>query len=147
MVDLPFQGRPPISLDSQRLEGHPVGATQKCVFNSCPTPTSQIELTTHSRSVVDRLDSYLITEQFDGSEASKGRIPLSLTIRPACGFPGEYRFPTDSEELMRLLRQKTNLSGSVLEKFESKLYALSGARLLGVELSESVLTDIGYFID
>jgi hypothetical protein len=48
---------------------------------------------------------------------------------------------------MRLLRQKTNLSGSVLEKFESKLYALSGARLLGVELSESVLTDIGYFID
>lgn len=52
----------------------------------------------------------LITEQFDGSEAGKGKIPPSLTIRPACGFPGEYQFPTDSESLMRLLRQKTNLS-------------------------------------
>ena len=89
----------------------------------------------------------LITEQFGGSEASRGNIPLSLTIRPACGFPGEYRFPTDSEALMRLLRQKTNLSAPVLEKFESKLCTPLGARLLGIELSESVLTDIGYFID
>ena len=89
----------------------------------------------------------LITEHFDASEASKGKIPLYLTIRPSGGFPGEYQFPTDSEALMRLLRQKTNLTAPVLEKFESKLSAPLGARLLGVELSESVLTDIGYFVD
>jgi hypothetical protein len=61
--------------------------------------------------------------------------------------PGDYEFPTDSETLMLLLRQNTKLSDPVLKKFESKLCAPSGARLLGVELSESVLTDIGYFID
>jgi hypothetical protein len=89
----------------------------------------------------------LITEQFGGSEASNGKVPLSLTIRPACGLPGEYQFPTDSEALMRLLRQSTDLPAPVLAKFESKLCAPLGALLLGVELSESVLTDIGYFID
>ncbi len=89
----------------------------------------------------------LTTEHFDPSEATTGKIPLSLTIRPACGYPGEYQFPTDSEALMRLLRQKTDLSALALEKFESKLCAPLGARLLGVELSESTLTDIGYFID
>ena len=89
----------------------------------------------------------LITEPFSRSRSSKGKIPLSLTIRPACSFPGEYQFPTDSEALMRLLRQKTNLSAPVLERFEGKLCAPMAARLLGVELSDSVLTDIGYFID
>jgi hypothetical protein len=73
----------------------------------------------------------LITEQFGGSEASRGKIPLSLTIRPACGFPGEYQFPTDSEALMRLLRQKTNLSALVLEKFESKLVRPLGRKAVG----------------
>lgn len=89
----------------------------------------------------------LITQPFSRSESRKGKIPLSLTIRPACGFPGEYQFPTDSEALMRLLRQRTDLSAPVLERFEGKLCAPVGARLLGVELSDSVLTDIGYFID
>jgi hypothetical protein len=36
---------------------------------------------------------------------------------------------------------------NVLQRFEVNLRAPIGARLLGVELSESVLTDIGYFID
>ena len=48
----------------------------------------------------------LTTEHFDPSEACKGKIPLSLTIRPACGYPGDYQFPTDNEALMRLLRQR-----------------------------------------
>ena len=89
----------------------------------------------------------LISRPFDGSKSSEGKIPLSLTIRPACGLPGEYQFPTDSEALMQLLRQKTDLAATVLERFEGKLCAPVGARLLGVELSERVLTDIGYFID
>lgn len=76
-----------------------------------------------------------------------GTIPLSLTIRPACGLPGDYERPIDSVSLLRLLRQKTDLPGPVLQRFESSLGAPLGARLLGVELSETVLTDIGYFID
>jgi hypothetical protein len=53
----------------------------------------------------------------------------------------------DSAALLRLLRQQTDLPGYVLESFEAKLRAPLDARLLGVELSERVLTDIGYFID
>lgn len=89
----------------------------------------------------------LITEPFDSPRPSYGNIPLSLTIRPACGLPGDYQFPTDSDSLMRLLREETSLPAPVLESFEGKLCAPIGAKLLGVELSESVLTDIGYFID
>ncbi|MGA2847906.1 MAG: hypothetical protein ABSE46_02835 [Terracidiphilus sp.] len=89
----------------------------------------------------------LITQPFGHPTSSKGKIPLSLTIRPACGLPGEYQFPIDSEALMRMLRQQTSLRAAVLERFEGKLRAPIGARLLDVELSETVLTEIGYFID
>jgi len=76
-----------------------------------------------------------------------GTIPLTLTIRPACGIPGDYECPMDGAALLRLLRQQTDLPGYVLEGFEAKLRVPLDARLLGVELSESVLTNIGYFID
>ena len=89
----------------------------------------------------------LITQPFGQPNSSKGKIPLSLTIRPACGLPGEYEFPTDSESLMRLLRKETSLRAAVLERFEDKMKTPIGARLLDVDLSESVLTRIGYFID
>lgn len=89
----------------------------------------------------------LITQPFGRSTSSTGKIPLSLTIRPACGVPGDYQFPIDSESLMRLLRRETDLPNTTLERFEGKLCGPIGARLLGGELSESVLTDIGYFID
>jgi hypothetical protein len=46
-----------------------------------------------------------------------------------------------------LLRRQTDLPDSILQRFEENLRTPVGARLLGVELSESVLTDIGYFID
>jgi hypothetical protein len=89
----------------------------------------------------------LITQASGGSESAKGTIPLSLTIRPACGLPGDYQFPTDSATLLSLLRQETDLPASVLQRFEGTLRAQLAARLLGVELSERVLTDIGYFVD
>jgi hypothetical protein len=76
-----------------------------------------------------------------------GTIPLTLTIRPACGVPGDYECSTDSATLLRLLRRQTDLPGYVLEGFEAKLHLPLGARLADVELSENVLTDIGYFID
>jgi hypothetical protein len=89
-----------------------------------------------------------LSTQPSGSLASgSGTVPLTLTIRPACGIPGDYECQTDSEALVRLLRQQTDLPASVLETFERKLRVPLGARLLAVELSDNVLTDIGYFID
>lgn len=76
-----------------------------------------------------------------------GTTPVLLTIRPACRVPGEYEYATDSRALLRLLRQQTDLPGYVLEIFERQLRAPLSAQLLGVELSDSVLTDIGYFVD
>jgi hypothetical protein len=89
----------------------------------------------------------LITQPSGRSESGGGAIPLSLTIRPSCGLPGDYRYPTDSAALLSLLRRETDLPAPVLQRFEGNLRASLCARLLGVELSEKVLTDIGYFID
>ena len=89
----------------------------------------------------------LITEPSDRIMPGARTIPISMTIRPSCGLPGDYQYPTDSAALLRLLKLQTDLSASVLQRFEENLYSLSGAKLLGVELSEKVLTDIGYFID
>jgi hypothetical protein len=89
----------------------------------------------------------LTTRPSHPSASGPGAIPLTLTIRPACGLPGDYEYSTDSAALLRLLRQQTDLPGYVLETFAVKLRTPLGARLTGVELSESVLTDIGYFID
>lgn len=87
----------------------------------------------------------LITRSYGGP--STGPVQLSLTIKPACGLPGDYEFPTDSASLIRLLRSQTDLPGTVLQRFEEDLLSGAGARLLGVELNDTVLTNIGYFID
>lgn len=87
----------------------------------------------------------LITRSYGGPSA--GPIQLSLTIRPSCGLPGDYEFPTDSASLIRMLRAQTDLPGSVLQRFEEDLLSGTAARLLGVELNDAVLTKIGYFID
>lgn len=87
----------------------------------------------------------LITRSFGGPSA--GPVQLSLTLRPACGLPGDYEFPTDSASLIRMLRAQTDLPGSVLQRFEEELLSSASAKLLGVELNEAVLTKIGYFID
>jgi hypothetical protein len=89
----------------------------------------------------------LITQPSDCWKSRPGTIPLSLTIRPACGLPGDYECPTDSTSLLQLLRKQTDLSSLVLERFEQALRAPGSARLLGVELSDGALTEIGYFID
>lgn len=89
----------------------------------------------------------LITQLSNRSESGAGTIPISLTIRPACGLPGDYEYRTDSIALLRLLRQETELPADVLLRFEMNLRASCGARLMGVEMNDSVLTDLGYFID
>ena len=87
----------------------------------------------------------LSTQPIPNSPAHTGAI--ALKICPACGIPGDYECQMDSGALMRMLRQQTDLPASVLETFEKKLRVPLGARLLAVDLSETVLTDIGYFID
>jgi hypothetical protein len=89
----------------------------------------------------------LITQALSPFQPGPGSFQVSLTIRPACGLPGEYEYPTDSASLLRLLHKQTDLPESVLERFEGSLSTYHCARLLGVELSEQVLTKIGYFVD
>jgi len=89
----------------------------------------------------------LISEWSSNALPIDGAIPLSLTIRPACGLPGEYVCPTDSTTLMRILSDTTDLPSSVLRRFRGDLLGSSRARLLAVELTDKVLTDIGYFVD
>jgi hypothetical protein len=89
----------------------------------------------------------LITRAYASSTTGRGTIPLSLTIKPACGLPGDYQFQTDSATLLKMVRQHTDLPNTVIKRFEDDVYASVSARLLGVELSESLLTDVGYFID
>jgi hypothetical protein len=46
-----------------------------------------------------------------------------------------------------MLHRQTDLPTPVLEQFEGSLHERRSAKLLGVELSDQVLTKIGYFID
>jgi len=80
-------------------------------------------------------------------DPSVSKFPLSLTIRPAWGLPGDFEYPTDREALLRMLHQKTELPSSVLDRFRGDLRLRSSVRLLGVELSDRHLTEIGYFVD
>jgi hypothetical protein len=89
----------------------------------------------------------LITKSEGPYRSGNGPIPLSLTIRPACGLPGDYAYPTDSTTLLRMLRRATDLPAIVLKRFEGDMHSSSTAKLLGVDLNDNVLTDIGYYID
>jgi hypothetical protein len=81
------------------------------------------------------------------SSAAKGTLPVSLTIRPACGLPGDYEYDTDFVEVLRMLSRQTDLPETVLTRFTESLSSCATAQLLGVELNEKTLTEIGYFID
>jgi hypothetical protein len=74
-------------------------------------------------------------------------IPVSLMIRPSCGLPGDYLYSTDISKLISMLRKQTDLPAAVINKFEAEMLGSSKASLLGVELDERVLTEIGFFVD
>jgi hypothetical protein len=76
-----------------------------------------------------------------------GPAPVSITVRPSSGIPGTYSYTTDSNSLLRMLRQRTELASTILERFEQNLQIARSGRLLGVELGEKTLTEIGYFVD
>jgi hypothetical protein len=88
----------------------------------------------------------LITRQTNSPNRSESLL-LSLTVRPACGIPGDYVYETTSTALIRMLDHKTDLPSSVLRRFEGEMRSSPSARLLGVELPDRVLTEIGYFVD
>ncbi len=78
--------------------------------------------------------------------SGKGAMPLTLTLKPACGLPGDYQYLTDSSALLKLLRQ-TDLPAAVIQRFEGNMFHQPTAKLLGVELSDGLLRDVGYFVD
>jgi hypothetical protein len=73
--------------------------------------------------------------------------PITITVRPSSGIPGTFSYTTDSSSFLRMLRQRTELASTVLERFEQTLNSSRSGRLLGVELGEKTLTEIGYFVD
>ena len=79
--------------------------------------------------------------------AAARTIPVSLLIRPACGLSGDFTCATDSATLLTMLRRQTELPAYVLDRFKGDLLTSTRARILGVELSELLLTELGYFID
>ena len=89
----------------------------------------------------------LITKSSGQIKPGTASLSLSLKIRPACGLPGEYEYNTDSASLVWMLRRQTDLPASVIERFEERMHTAFNAHLLGVELSDNVLTEIGYFVD
>lgn len=76
-----------------------------------------------------------------------GTYPVSLIIKPACGLPGTYEYKTDSAALLTMLHRRTDLNGSVLSEFKRNLQSSKPVRLLGVDLKDQALEEIGYFID
>jgi len=92
-----------------------------------------------------RMNLFSQTDATTGSKIEA--LPLSLTLRPSCGTPGEYTYPTYSKALLRLLETGTDLPSPVLNRFMAKVFVSPKARLLGVNLSDDALTQIGYFID
>jgi hypothetical protein len=76
-----------------------------------------------------------------------GPAIVSLTIKPACGLPGTYEYKTDSAALLNMLHRRTDLNGAVLSDFKKNLQTSSQVRLLGVDIKDQALEEIGYFID
>ena len=89
----------------------------------------------------------LTAQTSDRHMSSFSAVPVSLLIKPACGLPGDYSYRTDSQALLSMLKQQTDLPAPVLDRFMSDLRCAPSARLRAVELDERTLRRIGYFVD
>lgn len=76
-----------------------------------------------------------------------GAFPILLKIKPAFGLPGECEYKTDTNALMDVLYKRTDLNGSVLERFSHNLRHSQKVRLPNVELQDRALEEMGFFID
>ena len=74
-------------------------------------------------------------------------VSLSVLIRPSNHVDGSFEYQTDRESLLKLLRDKTDLSGYVLDTFRRDLDLSAQGRLEAVKVKHEVLEQIGYFID
>ncbi len=79
--------------------------------------------------------------------SSFAAVPVSLMMRPACGLPGDHAYATDSQALLSMLKQQTDLPTPVLDRFMSDLRCALSARLRAVELDDRTLRKMGYFVD
>ena len=70
-----------------------------------------------------------------------------LTVRPCTKIPGDFSYTTSGRSLFRLLRNNTDLQASIIEKFAQDLVVTKTAKLIGVEVNDRALTEIGYLID
>jgi len=89
----------------------------------------------------------LITQLSAINSRNTGEVPLFLTLRPSCGAPGEYTYPTDSTALLRLLERQTDLPSAVVRRFMGDVFFRARAILRGVELNDEVLQNIGFFVE
>lgn len=89
----------------------------------------------------------LVTQTSLQTPGNTRAFSFSLTLRPSCGIPGEFTFPTDSNRLLQMLRAGTDLPDAVMWRFVEDACAKTKARLLGVELSDETLRGIGFFVD
>jgi len=81
------------------------------------------------------------------SQPCTSNVPLSVLIRPANHVEGSFEYQTDQKSLLKLLREKTDLSGYVLDTFRRDLEQSAQGRLEAVKVRDEVLKKIGYFID
>ncbi len=81
------------------------------------------------------------------SQPRPSNVPLLVLIRPSNHVEGSFEYQTDRESLLELLREKTDLSGYVLDTFRRDLEQLAQGRLQAVKVKDEVLEQIGYFID
>ena len=73
---------------------------------------------------------------------------LLVTIKPFSNcFFGSFEYRTESNALFQLLRRRTDLAGYTLELFARELTICKESRLSCVHLNDSVLDEIGYFVD
>jgi hypothetical protein len=72
---------------------------------------------------------------------------ILLTVRPSTRVPGDFSYTISGKSLLSLLRNSTDLQASIIEKFARDLMDTKTAKLVGVEVNDQVLTEIGYFID
>jgi hypothetical protein len=89
----------------------------------------------------------LTTQPTEAPSRYTRNIPVALTLKPSYGLLGEYVYATDSSSLIRLLSSATDLATPDLRRFEKDVFSTGVARLSGVNVKDSVLETIGYFID
>lgn len=73
-------------------------------------------------------------------------FPMNVRLHTPGTTAGQYIYTKDSRELLALLK-RTDLSGDVLESFTDELRSGPLAQIEKVELKDSALRHIGYFLD